>query len=161
MRAIIIVFTINFWIGTAIRLHHTDNSTLRKEYQEMKANMPFLGAVFTKISLENKKEYGLFTHIKTATKKAKQYKWLIGLLGFGTFWQLIKWRKKVLKMQSKREGDYDTRGCLKVGCIVLGGAALLGYIIGLLFPTTVGFVAYMIGLGLICIFAIIFSGKLK
>jgi hypothetical protein len=161
MKAAILIFTLCFYWGMSTRLHFSPNETLSPTFQEIKT-MGVLGVIYNHIPIKNPQvKEGLRTKWQATKEKAKQYKWLMALLGFGGFWQLTKWRKKVLKMQSKREGSYDTRGCLRVGCIVLGGAALLGYLIGLLFPTTVGFVAYMIGLGVICIICIIFSSKLK
>jgi hypothetical protein len=161
MKAAILIFTICFYWGMSTRLHFSTNETLSPTFRDVKT-MGVLGVIYNHIPMKNPQlKERLLTKWQATKKKVKQYKWLMGLVGFAGFWQLIKWRKKVLKLQTKRSDASNQAGCLKVTCLVLGGAALIGYVVGLLFPTTVGFVAYMIGLGVISIFAIIFSSKLK
>jgi hypothetical protein len=161
MKAAILIFTLCFYWGMSTRLHFSPNETLSPTFQEIKT-MGVLGVIYNHIPIKNPQvKEGLRTKWQATKEKAKQYKWLMALLGFGGFWQLTKWRKKALKMQSKREGSYDTKGCLRVGCLLVLATSLLGYLIGLAFPSIVGGVALAISFCFICILAIIFSGKLK
>jgi hypothetical protein len=160
MKATIFIFTLCFYWGMSTRLHFSRTETLSPVFQEIKT-MGVLGVIYNHIPIKNPQlKEGLRSKWHATKEKAKQYKWLMALLGFGGFWQLTKWRKRALKLKAKRDGNFDTKGCLKMMCLIFLASAALGWIVGLIFPALKA-MQLLIGLGIFCIICIIFSGKLK
>jgi hypothetical protein len=161
MKAAILIFTLCFYWGMSTRLHFSTTETLSPTFQEIKT-MGILGVIYNHIPIKNPQvKEGLRTKWHATKEKAKQYKWLMALLGFGGFWQLTKWRKKVLnKRLLKRDGDFNTKGCLKMMCLIFLASAALGFVVGLIFPALKS-MQLLMGFGIFCIICIIFSGKLK
>jgi hypothetical protein len=150
MKTLFIIFTINFWIGTAFKVYFADEITIQHEFQYIHSNVPIFGALIPAPFLANEQE-GLLSKIKNAAQKATFSDHLISLFGVGLAWKLAKWRKKVRKLSSAKakEGETDTRGCMIVGCSLCLATVGFTYLLGLLIPSigvsvVIGFVLAII-----------------